>query len=142
VDTATPIELVWTLLAVVGCTVSAVLVVSAIGDKSALKASKLNGARSVVANSNLRNEAMRMFLQLSFLGIGVRSLLLAPNPSSTDEGSLWVGILFIVIELGLVSFSAFDLRDKHNLYRYFEHEHEHQTEKEEKHTHDVPHAHS
>ena len=120
--TISPIELVWTVAALVGVLVNVAAMLDAWRDLRALHALHLNGAREIVARGNIRRECFRIFKQSCFLVVGLYFMAQPPAPSSAGQ-DLSVAGLVLVSGLLLASFSmdlgaAIDRHERKRLIAY------------------------
>src|SRR5690242_235331 len=100
-DTADPLELVWTLVALLGCLGAAGVAVAAWRDWVENRADLRTDAaapvprlsprearrRRLVAATVLRNRLGVTALQAVFVILGVRALTLPPNPAASDASA-------------------------------------------------------
>ena len=78
---ASSIELIQMCVAAIGVGISCWAVLDAIKDSMALSLSGINGARRMIADSNIASETERLVVQMGFLCIGLTSVILPPPPA-------------------------------------------------------------
>lgn len=76
------IELLWTLIALIGLGFSVVNLKTSIGDLRFLKGKKISNGRLAVAQVNMYTEASRTAIQAIFLGVGIIALMLPAPPAA------------------------------------------------------------
>ncbi len=104
-STASYVELMWTLLALIGAAVS----LGALRD--VFKTHATDALEKLIVGGDQRNESVRLGVQLVFATVGVLSTTL-PNPPAWDAGPrLAIGIVLIVGEGLIVANSLLDRRD-------------------------------
>jgi hypothetical protein len=108
---------VWSAVALVGFMLNAWALWDAYGDRAALRRRRLNGARLIVANGNVRREWFRVFKQGCFLAIGAFFALTRPagppQPLSAAGVVLVAGLLAAIVSM--VVASAFDRAERARL---------------------------
>lgn len=111
------LELLWTILAGVGLLVHLVLMVDALRDKAALRASGQNGPRKLIADMNAIDDATRAALQLAFLIVGILAMFNPANTTSGDPSVTGVvaSVVFVCGELMLVAVSLYNLHGRYLL---------------------------
>lgn len=102
--TVSDIELVWTIIALVGLGFGAFNLNDALGDLDALNQLGIQNGRRIVAKFAIRQEIMRMTMQTIFAAIGILAMLL-PEPPSAPLTTVQAFIGFC-IRWGLIVSSA------------------------------------
>lgn len=107
--TVDPIEVIWVLLSLIGLIAALLVLWFAVEDLDGIYAAKLaeqlRREQVLVGRAMRRMLAVIVWLQSFFLTVGVRSLLLPPNPYSSELGSILVGLMF-VSSAGLLTWSS------------------------------------
>lgn len=100
-DTASPIEIAWTLIALVAAVFHLLMLRWAIGDRRALVAYRLNGPRKQLAAEHFRREVFSLSVQAIFVLVGVMSMTVPQAPVSPGQttSAFWAGIGIVFAEL-------------------------------------------
>lgn len=116
--TASPEEIAWTFLALLGATLASAGLAAAIGDWRLVRRVGCNEATWVIARQNVRTEAFRLSKQLLFLLIGVVALFTPPSVQSANRelGALLITCLLLAEAL-MVAGTALDYLDRRRLLR-------------------------
>lgn len=121
ISTASPIEIVWTSVALVGVLINCTAAVDAWRDLRALHALGLNGAREIVARGNIRRELLRIFKQGCFLFVGAYFMWLPPATPATATRPNAGGIVLVVgLLLASISMDLGALIDRRERIRLIE----------------------
>lgn len=107
-------EILWTLLAIAGLMVSALASYDAYGDLLYLSEHRLNGARRIVASSNLRAEIARFVVHLLFLVIGL-VVIFGPLAGYRQYVGRVILVGFILVAIVFVSETILVRRDRRKL---------------------------
>jgi len=105
------IEVLWTLLALIGLIFSIYNTREALRDRTALIESRTNGDRLRIANSIIISEITRVIKQIIFLVIGVIALTLTAAPTTQmNIKQILIGVAIrwgLIIASGLTTYQAF-----------------------------------
>lgn len=108
--TMSPIEVVWTLVALAGSYYSAYNLHDARIDWRIVQERRINGARRIVARSNMRREWVRLWCLLACLVIGVVALLSPPSePSQQPLRAALAAVALIALEV-LLTYNTWEDR--------------------------------
>ncbi len=124
--TASPLELLWTMLALIGLAVSVIMNLYARGDKAYIElrhelqsAGKLPPKSPLwykqitrLAKGCIRRENANVYLEFFLFYLGVRAILLPPNPGDTDVWTVTTGVLFIIASPVLTYCAIKDYRER------------------------------
>lgn len=89
------IEVAWVVMLAPGLAASVYVLVDALRDRRALRASKTNGVAQMVAVLSVRSEVLRLIQQVLLIGIGVGSWFVGP-PAHPDT-SLFASVVLVVL---------------------------------------------
>ena len=117
--TVSDIELVWTIIALVGIIFSGFNVYNAILDRKALAKLPVRNGRWLLASFALRAELARMAILLIFFSIGIGAMLLQDPPSQLTLPTVQVvvgtifrwGLVISALLITLKSYWAYELRN-------------------------------
>lgn len=121
-DTVTPLELLWSLAALVGLGFTLWMLRDARGDRRYLRAARLNGSRMIVANGAIRWETIRATTMALFLAVGVGAMTRVNPPQVLTPGAVLYSALALVVPLASVYGSFRDRRDRALLLESHGHE--------------------
>lgn len=93
------IELIWTLVAVLGCAFSGYVVCIVIGNYQALQKDPTyipDGPRAFYARGRIRTEVVKLVIMIGFIAIGIAAMMTAPTHSgTTSTASVTIAIVLI-----------------------------------------------
>lgn len=87
-------------------------------DRRVLKKSGLNGAKLLVANSNVQNEALRLTLQFIFLFMATMGLI-SPLPTGGKIKLVAAYRLLFIVQTGILTWKSYI--DRHVRYELLHH---------------------
>jgi len=97
------IELIWTLVAVLGCAFSGYVVNIVINNYQALQRDptyKPEGPRAFYARGRIRTEIIKFVIMVGFIAIGIAAMMTAPtHVGTTSTASITVAIVLIASSL-------------------------------------------
>lgn len=105
-STASPLEIVWTLIAVVGMALALVNLADAWADNAAIDEQTRDGlgdlapSGRVIALDNVGREALLLASLSGLFALGMISLF-APQPPPSNEPASWRAITFAIILIGV-----------------------------------------
>ena len=114
---ASPLEIVWTGLALVGLGASIFGFTDAWVDAKRLRPREVSNQARIVARMNLRNEVIRLFVLFAFVVIGLAAMTLPNDPDAFVGARLLVAGGFIVVSVLMVFGTYADRRDRYRLIR-------------------------
>lgn len=119
-ETASPLEVAWTLTALLCLMVATWGLLDAWWDRQALILAKLNGGRMIVANGAVRREWARAFHLVVFIAIGVFAGLAPPaNPNNPiTTAGLVIATGLILVELMVATATILDRVERVRLMAY------------------------
>jgi hypothetical protein len=119
-DTANPLEIVWSLAALVGLAFALWMLRDARADRRYLRAAGLNGSRKIVANGAIRWEWIRAVKMALFLLVGLAAMTRLDPPRALTPVTVLYSLLALYVPLSNVWGSALDRRDRGKLLAHLE----------------------
>lgn len=116
-DTVSWPEITWTVIAFAGGIVNVWALYSALGDLFYLESRDQNGIRRLVAIGNVREESIRVLIQLIFVIIGIAVMMIPAHTSDNQPspGTYVAMVGFIVVGALLVILAVLARRDRHRV---------------------------
>lgn len=114
---ASPLEIYWTALALIGMGASLFGFIDAWIDGYRLRGLNISNRARIVARMNLRNEAIRLFVLTAFVVIGLAAMFVPNNPNPVQGARLVIASGFIVVSVLVVFGTYADRRDRRLLLR-------------------------
>ncbi len=112
-ETVSLVEAIFTTIAFIGLFVVGSNISNAARDMFAAMVARVNGDIGVMTWNTFRNELVSMFTLMAFFVIGMMYSLTPQNPSiEANVTSTIVGIMFVLVEVAIVTNSYYNRRDK------------------------------
>lgn len=117
-QTASPLEIVWTLIGIIGLITHSILVWRCIVDLSIVDDNHINGAAKMIALANIRRQVIYAIAQVCAVFLGVNAMLAPPNLSAAQDVPIIGATLIIGWEVLLIINALNDHYDRNKLLAY------------------------